>query len=99
LPPNTPTTTLPTSSALCRNAPVSMTTSWFSAGQAAGGELAVRLLQHRDEAGGLKIAGGEFRRIKQHAHLALREPPMSVVSATSGTCFTASSTWARGGAA
>ncbi len=42
------------------------------AGQVAGGILPVRLLQHRHQAGGRKIARRQPHRVEQHAHLPLR---------------------------
>ena len=93
-PPKTPTTTLPTSSALCRNAPVSIDDLAVVGGQAAGAELAVGLLQHRARC---RPGSGCARRAStgsSSTRTCRRAPPMSVVSATSGTCLTASSTCA-----
>ena len=42
------------------------------AGQFAGGELPVRLLQHRQQTGGGEIARRQSHRVEQHAHLPLR---------------------------
>ena len=42
------------------------------AGQFTGGELTIRLLQHRNQTGGTEVARSQSGRVKQHAHLPLR---------------------------
>ena len=90
LPPKTPTTTLPTSSALVRKAPVSTMTSWLFVVTPPLRYWRFACCSMGTSPAGLRLraaslAGSSKMRISRFA------PPMSVVSATSGTCFSTSS--------